>query len=62
VFIFLKKNLDLQLFLHNEGEEFWLVGPDFPVEMASTRLPVESGGNLALTQIYLSERMTIQID
>ncbi len=39
LFIFLKKNWDLQIFLHNEGEEFWLVGPDFPIEMVSTRLP-----------------------
>ena len=62
LFLFLNKNWDLQIFLHNEGEEFWLAGPDFPIEIISVRLPVESGGNMALTQIYLNEKKTTQID
>ena len=48
--------------MHNEGEEFWLVGIDFPVEMVSARLPLESGGNMALTSIHLNEKVTTQIN
>jgi len=50
------------MFLHYEGEEFWLVWSEFPTEMASARLPLESGENTSYIQISLNEKSSTQLD
>ncbi len=48
--------------MHNEGEEFWLVATEFPIEIVGTRLPVQSEEYIALIQISLIEKTTTQIN
>lgn len=61
-FFLLYRHWDIQIFLHNEGEEFWLVATEFPIDVVSVNLPVESMENIALIQISLTEKTTTQID
>ena len=57
------KNLwDVQIFIHNEEEEFWLLWTEFPFEVISARLQLVSGENMALAQISLMEKKTVQIN
>jgi hypothetical protein len=40
--VFLKRNFDLEIFIHEEGEEFWLIWNDFPQEVLNARLPIKT--------------------
>jgi hypothetical protein len=40
--VFLKRNFDLEIFIHDEGEEFWLIWNDFPQEVLNARLPIKT--------------------
>ena len=38
----IKRSCDISIYLHNEGEEFWFLFYDFPIEMAYLRIDVNS--------------------
>ena len=53
---------DVQIFIHNDEEEFWLMWTEFPFEVISARLQLVSGENMALAQISVMEKKTVQIN
>ena len=62
-YILFKKNFDLQLIIHNEDEEFWLIWSNFfPHQAIREKLPFQSGGNTSFVAITLTEKVTTQID
>ena len=62
LYIMLNNSWDVQLFIHNEEEEFWLMWSEFPYEIISKRLEFESGGNMAVAQISMMEKQTLRIN
>ena len=58
----LNKFWDVQIFIHNDEEEFWLVWTDFPYKVISARLQLESGGNMSLILISIIEQQSDQIN
>jgi hypothetical protein len=54
--VLLKQNMNLMIFVHLEGDEFWLNGAtDFPVNVESTRLDTGSGRGISSAILSLSE-------
>ena len=52
---------DIQMFIHNPGEEFWLFWTSFPIEIVNSRLPVKTDDELSLIEIYLTETLTTKL-
>ena len=60
--ILFNNHTDIQMFIHNSGEEFWIFWTHFPYEVISAKLPFQSGGNTGLVQVTLDEKIMTKID
>jgi hypothetical protein len=44
--------MDIKIFIHNPGEEFWLIWTALPLQIVTTRLPIQSDkDNLGLIRV-----------
>ena len=53
---------DVQIFVHNPGEEMWLLLTDFPHVVQNIRLPIQSDPEITLIKLLLNELKTTQIN
>jgi hypothetical protein len=53
---------DIQMFIHDLEEQFWIFWTYFPFEVVSAKLPFQSVENTGLVQVTLEEKITTKID
>ena len=55
---YVKKDLDLKLYLHGRDEEFWLPLLEFPAEVASFDLRIRDEQEMVLVYVSIMEKET----
>jgi hypothetical protein len=55
---YLKQHLDLQIYVHQKGEEFWLSTYEFPTEIVMFKLKTKNASDMIIFGATIKEKET----